>query len=125
MKVAHQEHVGVNQNIVFEQVLTNEGGGYHQNHGVFIAPQSGIYVFSSTILCFQNGEVLAEMVHNGNPVTNIYCHGDSGRHDQGSQTVVIKMNAGDEVAVRNFYHADDSIWGGQFSSFSGYLIWLQ
>ncbi|KAH3722113.1 hypothetical protein DPMN_065065 [Dreissena polymorpha] len=125
MKVAHQEHVGVNQNIVFEQVLTNEGGGYHPNHGVFIAPQSGVNVFSSAILCFPNGEVLAEMVHNGNPVTHIYCHGDSGRHDQGSQMVVIKINAGDEVAVRNYYHADDSIWGGLFSSFSGYLVCMQ
>ncbi|KAH3722234.1 hypothetical protein DPMN_065190 [Dreissena polymorpha] len=125
MKVAHQEHVGVNQNIVFEQVLTNEGGGYHQNHGVFIAPQSGIYVFSSAIMCFPNGEVLADMVNNGNPVPRINCHSDSGRHDQGSQTAVIKMNAGDEVPARNYCHADDSIWGALFTSFSGNLVWLQ
>ncbi|KAH3714758.1 hypothetical protein DPMN_057457 [Dreissena polymorpha] len=125
MKVARQDHVGANQNIIFEQVLTNEGGGYHQNHGVFIAPQSGVFVFSSTIMCVPNGEVDAEMVHNGNGVTHIYCHGDGGSHDQGSQTVVIKMNAGDEVAVRNFAITDNSIWGGLYSSFSGYLVWLQ
>ncbi|KAH3722121.1 hypothetical protein DPMN_065073 [Dreissena polymorpha] len=76
----------------FERIVTNEGSGFHQNQDVFIAPQSGVYVFSSTIMCFPNGEVLAEIVHNGNPVTRIYCHGDSGRHDQGSQTAVFKMN---------------------------------
>ncbi|KAH3780914.1 cerebellin-2-like isoform X1 [Dreissena polymorpha] len=122
MKVAHQENVGIDQNIIFEQVLTNDGGGYHQNHGVFIAPQSGVYVFSSSIMCFPNGkEVLAEIVHNGNPVTRMYCQG-ANAHDQGSQTAVIKMNAGDEAAVRNVYRADDSIWGSLFTSFSGYSI---
>ncbi|XP_052247824.1 uncharacterized protein LOC127855944 [Dreissena polymorpha] len=57
IKVANQEHVGFHQNIIFEQILTNEGGGYHQIHGVFIAPQSGVYVFSSAIMCAPNGEV--------------------------------------------------------------------
>ncbi|KAH3722226.1 hypothetical protein DPMN_065182 [Dreissena polymorpha] len=76
IKVANQEHVGFHQNIIFEQILTNEGGGYHQIHGVFIAPQSGVYVFSSAIMCAPNGEVFSEMVHNGNLVTRIVTVGD-------------------------------------------------
>ncbi|KAH3706154.1 uncharacterized protein LOC127857887 [Dreissena polymorpha] len=125
MKTATQEHIGINQNIIFGQVLTNEGGGFHPNHGVFTAPQSGVYVFSSSILTFANGEYHAAIVHNGNIVTHIYGGGDSGRHDQGSQTVVIKLNAGDEVAVQNVDKPDNNIWGDLYSSFSGFLLWPQ
>ncbi|KAH3715704.1 uncharacterized protein LOC127855545 [Dreissena polymorpha] len=122
MKAAHQNHIGLNQNILFDQVLTNEGDGYRQNNGVFTAPQAGVYVFSSTILTLLNRELHAVIVHNGNVVTRITSHGDSGRHDQGSQTVVIKMNAGDEVAVQNSEYPDESVYGAMYSSFSGYLI---
>ncbi|KAH3771412.1 hypothetical protein DPMN_172729 [Dreissena polymorpha] len=101
MRDTQQEHVANNQNIVFEKVVTNEGGGYHPNNGAFIAPESGFYVLSSSTMCATNGEVLAAMVHNGNIVTRMYCHGDGGRHDQGSQTVVVQMFAGDSAAVKN------------------------
>ncbi|KAH3791914.1 cerebellin-3-like [Dreissena polymorpha] len=123
MKSASQGHLGVNQNIIFEQVLTNEGGGYHPNHGVFIAPQSGVYVMSSAIMTSANGRFHAAIVHNGNMVAHIYGHGDSGLYDQGSQTIVIKLNAEDEVAVQNFDFPDITIFGYLYSSFSGYLLW--
>ncbi|KAH3715120.1 hypothetical protein DPMN_057826 [Dreissena polymorpha] len=116
--------MGVNQNILFGNVLTNEGGGYHPNLGVFIAPQSGVYVFSSSIMTSVNVEQYAAIAVNGNLVAQIYGHSDNGRHDQGSQTVVIKLNAGDEVAVQSTQSNGD-VWGNQFSSFSGCLVWLQ
>ncbi|XP_052227967.1 caprin-2-like [Dreissena polymorpha] len=122
MRVPNQQHIGINQDIIFDRILTNEGGGYHPNHGVFTAPQSGVYVISSTILTWMNGEVHAAIVHNGNAVAHIYGHGDNGRHDQGSQTVVIWLNVGDEVAVQNVENPDNNIWGDLYSSFSGYLV---
>ncbi|KAH3721492.1 hypothetical protein DPMN_064420 [Dreissena polymorpha] len=74
MKAAGQEHIGLNQNIVFEKVLTNEGGGYHPNHGVFTAPQSGVYVFSSSIMATPGGEIHTAIVHNENAVARIFAH---------------------------------------------------
>ncbi|KAH3715283.1 cerebellin-3-like [Dreissena polymorpha] len=122
MKVANQQHIGLNQNIIFEQVLTNEGDGYHPLHGVFIAPQSGLYVLSSAVLTFWGQEIHTAIIHNGNIIARIYGHGDNGRHDQGSQTVVLKLNVGDEVAVQNIDYADTNIFGEVYSSFSGYLL---
>ncbi|KAH3822006.1 hypothetical protein DPMN_123775 [Dreissena polymorpha] len=76
-------------------------------------------------MCAENGEVRATMVHNGNLVARVYCHGDGGKYDQGSQTVVIQLNAGDEVAVQSGEFVDDKVWRFVYSSFSGYLVWPQ
>ncbi|KAH3706153.1 hypothetical protein DPMN_065533 [Dreissena polymorpha] len=71
-----------------------------------------------------NGEAHDAIVHNGNVVAIIYGHGDNVRHDQGSQTVIINMITGDDVAVKNIDFADDSILGDFYSSFSGYIFKL-
>ncbi|WAQ93525.1 hypothetical protein MAR_005996, partial [Mya arenaria] len=44
------QHITVGQPIVFETVLLNSGGAYHNSHGLFIAPMHGIYMFSASIL---------------------------------------------------------------------------
>ena len=44
-----------NQDIVFDYVVTNIGSGYHGNHGLFVAPVSGVYVFSTTLVSFLAG----------------------------------------------------------------------
>ena len=64
----------------------------------------------------------ASIVQNGNNVGVIYAHGDSGRHDQGAQTVVIQVKQGDEIWVKNIDITDDQIYGGYYSTFSGYLL---
>ena len=38
-------HVNQDQTIVFDDVLSNVGNGYHASHGIFTAPLPGIYVF--------------------------------------------------------------------------------
>ena len=49
IKVDAQRSIGLNQNIMFEKVLINIGGGYHVHHGVFQVPISGLYVISATL----------------------------------------------------------------------------
>lgn len=121
----NQNHVGIDQNIIFEQVFTNEGGGYHLKYSVFIAPQSGVYVVSSAALNLANGEFITAIVHSGNIVTRMYRHGENGQFDQSSQTIVIKLNPGDEVAVQTIEVQTTGIAGALYSSFSGYLLWPQ
>uniref|UniRef100_K1S3U9 Heavy metal-binding protein HIP n=1 Tax=Magallana gigas TaxID=29159 RepID=K1S3U9_MAGGI len=41
-------HPGQGQILKFDPVKTNAGNGYHPNSGVFIAPETGYYVFSWT-----------------------------------------------------------------------------
>ncbi|KAH3784856.1 hypothetical protein DPMN_162928 [Dreissena polymorpha] len=66
MKDASQDHVGLNQNILYDKIISNEGGGDHPLQGVFIAPQSGYYVLSTTCLTNNNTDIHTALVHNGN-----------------------------------------------------------
>ncbi|XP_052807392.1 complement C1q tumor necrosis factor-related protein 3-like [Mya arenaria] len=122
---ASVDHLGHNQNIVFETVLLNLGNAYHNAHGVFQAPQSGVYVFSGTIMSWidPKPEIQAELVKNGQVLARIFGHGDSGRHDQGGVTVTTQLVTGDEVWIRELTPNDDAVYGGRFSSFTGFLLY--
>ena len=117
-------HLGINQNIVFPDIMLNLGGGYHNQHGVFIAPQPGVYLFSTSIMSYvgTHSDIWVHLEKNGNILANAYGHGDSGRHDQGSVTVVAQLVAGDEVWVRLGGPADASLWGDGNDSFMGLLV---
>ncbi|XP_045188011.2 uncharacterized protein LOC123545766 [Mercenaria mercenaria] len=118
-------HLQIDQSILFETVLLNIGGAYHSNHSLFIAETPGVYLFSVSILSFVNdrSEYTAALVKNGGNLALIYGHGDSGRHDQGSVTVVTQLKAGDEVWVKLLSSADDSIYGGRYTTFSGVMLY--
>ena len=88
------EHLGVNQNVIFERVITNLGNAYSPHHGVFIAPRSGLYLFSVSILSGHNREVYAQYAVNGRGISNIYARGTDGRHGEGSQTIILQLNKG-------------------------------
>ena len=124
-KQAHQDGLGINQNIKFDNVRLNLGNGYHPGHGLFIAPKAGLYLFSSSLLTHHVNivEIEAAITVNGNSVAKVYGHGDSGRHDQGSQTVLIRLNINDEVYVRNIDIANGYVYGDSYSTFSGVLLY--
>ncbi|XP_052774313.1 uncharacterized protein LOC128212944 [Mya arenaria] len=121
VKVAAQTGTGINQNILFENVILNQGNGFHSNHGVFIAPQSGIYLFTASLLHqAQSIAMHAAIIHEGRIVTKI-----DGSNDwtQSSQTVVIQVNTGEEVWVSTIDYEHENIHGDSFSAFSGFLLW--
>ena len=77
IKVQSQGHIGLNQKILFDRVDLNEGNGFHVNQGVFIAPASGIYIFSFTIQSKPSNSFLhADLMLNGRPIVTI--HGAPG-----------------------------------------------
>ncbi|XP_045181482.2 cerebellin-4-like [Mercenaria mercenaria] len=116
-------HHGINQNLVFETVLLNINGGYHSQHGLFIAPTAGLYIFSTSVLDAGSKPLIhADMVKNGAVLARAYGHGNSGFPEQGSVTVVTQLKAGDEVWVRISCCADGSITGLRYTSFTGALL---
>ena len=122
------EHVGTNQNIAFNTILTNIGGAYHALHGLFIVPRSGLYLIASSILAdYTTGSnvVHAAIVVNGNTVARIFAYADpaSGYRDQGAQTVFLNLTKNDEVWVKNIDFKDVAIGGDKYATFSGCLIW--
>lgn len=86
---------------IFDTVITNEGGGYNPNLGAFTAPTQGVYVFTWTVTCSENGYIISEIVANTQAVGRTFA--DSADHaDMNSPTgIVVKaLNAGDNVYVR-------------------------
>jgi len=122
IKVQIQSNIGLNQKILFDRVDLNEGNGFHVNQGVFIAPASGIYIFSFTIQSNPSHSYLhADLVLNGRRIVTF--HGAPGTtYDQGSHTVFLNVRAGEEVWVQNDDFGHEYVHGDMYSSFSGYLL---
>jgi hypothetical protein len=117
----HMEHAGIHQNIIFDTVVTNVGNGYHTHVGTFIAPVSGTYVFSATLLSFYHLNAHAQFVKNGQVVTTMYVSGYEAVWDTTSQTIVLQLQKGDDLTVQNS-DTDKSFYGASHSIFSGFLL---
>jgi hypothetical protein len=117
----HLVHAGIHQNIVFDTVVTNVGNGYHSHVGTFIAPVSGTYVFSATLVSFYHVNAHAEFVKNGQVLTTMFVNGAEAGYDTTSQTIVSQLQKGDDVVVQN-KDADKSFYGTGQGTFSGFLL---
>jgi hypothetical protein len=116
-------HAGAHQNVVFDLVETNIGNGYSTHHGVFTAPVSGLYLIYSSILAAHGAEIWCQIVVNGVNKGSVYARGTDGRHDQGSQAILVQLKKGDDVAVQNHYN-DHAVYSDVdiYSTFSGVLL---
>ena len=117
----HSEHAGMHQNFVFDTVVTNVGNGYNSHLGSFVAPVSGTYVFSTTLVSFYHINSHAQFVKNGQAVTTLFVSGVESGHDTASQTIVLQLQKGDDVTVQNL-DTDTSFLGSSYSIFSGFLL---
>ncbi|XP_078336953.1 uncharacterized protein LOC144626557 [Crassostrea virginica] len=92
--------VTANLVIVFDVVKTNAGNGYHPSTGIFIVPESGMYVFSWS---FQNGNNVhdsTQLMVNNNEEGLIHLHTSAGNWITGTGVAVLHVNKGDDVYVR-------------------------
>ncbi|KAL4221767.1 hypothetical protein ACF0H5_020021 [Mactra antiquata] len=88
-------NLGHNQDIPFDNVIINLGNGYNNNHGTFIAPVAGLYVFGVTLHRYVDG-AWGHFVVNGNVIAKLDIF-DS----QISQMVIVYLHQGDDVSVQN------------------------
>ena len=118
----HAENLGANQNIAFDDVITDIGGAYNSHGGLFIAPVSGIYVFSTSIMSSIQTDSHFAFKRNGILITRMFYPGSSiGGFDTTSVTIVLKLAKGDDVAVVNL-DSDKDIFGDHYSTFTGFLL---
>ncbi|XP_045176509.1 heavy metal-binding protein HIP-like [Mercenaria mercenaria] len=116
------QHAGVHQTYVFDHVITNLGSAYNNHNGNFVAPVSGTYVFSVTLLSVYHVNAHAQFLKNGQLVTRLYLSGVESGHDTASQTFVLQLHKGDDVCVHNL-DLDASLGGSHYSSFAGFLLY--
>lgn len=102
------------------------GGGYHPSTSLFIAPLSGIYIFSASIMSSlrDTHAVHVGILKNGTYLAGVYAGKSStdGGPEQGSVTLTTHLNVGDEVWVQHHVHDDGEIYGAGLTSFMGCLI---
>ncbi|XP_052814708.1 complement C1q tumor necrosis factor-related protein 3-like [Mya arenaria] len=116
--------VGPHQHIVFDNVITNVGGGYNALQGHFTAPIRGVYVFHVVITDTPTHAASVQLLHNGKWIGHVLAD-DVGNAYQTSSTVAsVQLEKGDQVWVQNEYafSGTESIDGGSWSSFVGYLV---
>ena len=114
--------VGANQNIVFDHVQVNQGNGYHSHHGLFIAPRSGIYFFTVSLLHYPQSQAShPRIIKNGAVVARF--HAAANQWEQTSQSIILNVNAGEEIYVKNEDYGNEIYVASLHSSFSGFLLW--
>ena len=108
-------HLDPNQDIVFDHVVTNVGNGYHGNHGLFVAPVSGLYVISATVMSYLPGPTIYYMYSHAKLVKNGQLLATMGQHgvavwDTSSMTIAVELQKGDDVAVQNSDYYNQTFW---------------
>ncbi|XP_052710562.1 uncharacterized protein LOC128184951 isoform X2 [Crassostrea angulata] len=115
---------GASHTLVFDTVVTNVGNGYHGTTGIFLAPETGVYVFSWSMRLFNGEYHRAELVHNYQVMGVAYLYAPTGDHTV-SETIVIQVNQGDDVYLRTQVgdnNGDIESGSGGRSIFSGWKL---
>lgn len=109
----------------FDNVITNVGNAYHPHVGTFIAPRSGLYVFTWTIRMTGHSYQTTELVVNNNVVNLLHFNPGNNIDGSVSSTAVAHVNQGDDVVIRTHavYHTGNVISNtlGR-SSFAGWIL---
>jgi hypothetical protein len=104
--------------VIWNELWISRGGGYSTGTGIFTAPLAGIYKFYYTLR--QSGgaatALWARVQLNGADISSAYgaIYLQTTR-DQAGSTVLLKLNAGDEISVK-VYNYD---MASGYSSFVG------
>ena len=113
------------QTLVFPHIITNVGGGYNGNTGVFTAPRDGVYVFFCKITSHVNSsDMYFEFTLNGSAKTrNLVLGRSANPYRTSSNSIVLQLAHGDRVWIKMFQGDKQFGYGaGGDQTFSGYLL---
>ena len=113
---SNSEHLGQNQDIVFDNAVTNVGNAYNRHHGTFTAPTKGVYFFSVTLFDPENTMTWGHFMVNNDIIAKLAIYGN-----QSSNFIIVELNQGDSVSVQNTA-LDKFITGDRYSTFGGFLL---
>lgn len=113
------------QTIVFPHILSNVGGGYNNQNGIFTAPMDGVYVFFCKMTqSANNNDFFYQFILNGSVKTVTLVFGRSDDTNRTSSTlIVLQLSRGDRVWIKMLVGGKH--WGqtdGGDQSFSGFML---
>ncbi|XP_061171941.1 complement C1q tumor necrosis factor-related protein 3-like [Saccostrea echinata] len=116
--------------LIFGNVLTNKGGAYNNNTGIFTAPVSGSYFFMVTIglqapTPANNKDYLRIHIIKNSRVAGYLFIGTEGLWLKRSENTLLELSKGDKVYVNLSDPATGFPYiagGNHLSHFSGFLI---
>ncbi|KAL4220137.1 C1q and tumor necrosis factor protein 4 [Mactra antiquata] len=118
--VHHITNLGSYQTIIFDNVITNDLGAYNNITGIFTAPFNGTYFFTATVMSHSGEYIVSEICINGQSLVYMYSY--DTKYEQGTNSVVLVLKAGDSVWVRHHDTQGSKAYGAKFSSFSGFML---
>ncbi|XP_044062786.1 uncharacterized protein LOC122881098 isoform X1 [Siniperca chuatsi] len=112
-----------NKDLVYRDVLTNVGGAYNAETGVFTAPVRGVYYVRFTANAPTDSPMSAVLYKNGVEIQLIVHEQPSGQgSDTASNGGALLLEAGDTLSLQLWQ--DTQIWdnSNHHSTFSGFLL---
>ena len=83
------------QRIIYDSIITNEGGAYSSTSGTFLAPVNGVYVFAVKTCAHGGYWNEVAIINGGVEIANAVAR----NYGCGSDTTTVNLKAGSEVWV--------------------------
>ncbi|KAK3105419.1 hypothetical protein FSP39_024908 [Pinctada imbricata] len=108
--------------IVYDKVITNIGGAYNSNTGIFTCPSPGTYVFTwSTLSGSASENCEAYIYHNGNRLLKSHSYEYNGGYSEAaSNTILLSLTVGDHLWIQT--PVGTRCYGYPYTAFSGWKI---
>ena len=115
-----------NSILVFERVVLNIGGHYNNIDGIFVAPKTGIYLFTWTVCTINDNYVMTELMVDNTMISRAGEKQASASYNCGSMTAVCRMDKDKHAWIRttaygfkNRFYTNKE---GSQSSFMGIIV---
>ncbi|XP_014015132.1 complement C1q-like protein 3 [Salmo salar] len=106
----------------YKRVFSNFGSGYNPATGIFTAMVKGVYYFRYTMFYNGNANAVVALMKNEEFLVSTWDAVSGRTEDSASNAVIVQLEVGDNVfaqlsANRNVYED-----GGNYNTFSGFLL---
>ena len=109
--------------ILFNEILTNLGGHYNSNMGVFVCPVDGVYLMSVNLNVYWETFMYLDLMRNSEQLSDVYIENIPETHNRGSTSVVVRCDRGDILWVRAGNGAINASENYKYNTLTIFLIY--